>query len=190
MRDAATDPQVRGLLIEVDSAPFSMAQVEEIRAVVKLARSNGKPVIAYVNGEASNAGYLLATACDKVYLHPAGQVDLVGLGAETTYLRGALDLVGVGAQYAKRGQFKSAPEQFTESRSTDPSRLQMNDLLDDLSLGLVEGIAVGRGKSPEEVRTLIDRGPYTGDEALKNGLVDGLLYPDELRGALDGASVG
>ncbi len=187
MRDAATDPQVRGLLIEVDSAPFSMAQVEEIRAVVKLARSNGKPVIAYVNGEASNAGYLLATACDKVYLHPAGQVDLVGLGAETTYLRGALDLVGVGAQYAKRGQFKSAPEQFTESRSTDPSRLQMNDLLDDLSLGLVEGIAVGRGKSPEEVRTLIDRGPYTGDEALKNGLVDGLLYPDELRGALDGA---
>ncbi len=187
MRDAAQDPQVRGLLVEIEAAPFSMAQVEEIRAVLKLARQNGKPVVAYLDGEASNTGYLLATACDKVYLHPAGQLDLVGLGAETMFLRGALELVGVEAQYAKRGQYKSAPETFTESRSTDPARFEMNELLDDLYTGLVEGIAVGRGKSPDEIRALVDKGPFTSDEALKNGLVDGLVYPDELREELDGA---
>ncbi|MFN7146563.1 MAG: signal peptide peptidase SppA, partial [Myxococcota bacterium] len=155
--------------------------------VLKRARDNGKPVEVGHDGEASNAGYLLATACDRVYLHPAGQLDLVGLGAETMYLRGALELVGVEAQYAKRGQFKSAPEQWTESRSTDPARAQMNDLLDDLSQGLVEGIAVGRGKSPDEIDALIDKGPFTSDEAVKNGLVDGLAYPDELQEKLSGA---
>ncbi|MDP2306370.1 MAG: signal peptide peptidase SppA [Pseudomonadota bacterium] len=187
MKSAAGDPQVRGVLLEIDSAPFSLAQVEEIRAILREARTNGKPVVAYLNGEASNAAYLLATACDRVYLHPAGQLDLVGLGAETQYFRGALELVGVSAQYAKRGAFKSAPEQWTESQSTDPARLEMNELLDDLSGALVDGIAVGRGKSPEEIRTLIDKGPFTSQEAEKNGLVDGLVYPDQLQEALAGA---
>lgn len=186
MESAARDPQVRGVLLEVSSAPFSLAQVEEIRAVLKTARENGKPVVAYINGEASNAGYLLTTACDRVYLHPAGQLDLVGLGAETQYFRGALELVGVEAQYAKRGQYKSAPEQWTESQSTEPARGQLNALLDDLYDSLVNGIAVGRGKSPEEIRALVDKGPFTSKEALDNGLVDGLLYPDELRDALAG----
>lgn len=184
MKSAASDPEVRGVLLELDAAPFSLAQVEEIRDVLREARANGKPVVAYLNGEASNGAYLLATACDRVYLHPAGQLDLVGLSAETQYFRGALELVGVSAQYAKRGAFKSAPEQWTEAQSTDPARLEMNELLDDLSGILVDGIAVGRGKSPEEIRALIDKGPFTSQEAEKNGLVDGLVYPDELQEAL------
>jgi protease-4 len=186
IRDAGADPQVRGILVEVDASPFSLAQIEELRGVLKQARENGKPVVGYLNGEASNAGYLLATACDRVYLHPAGQLDLVGLGAENMYFRGALELVGVEAQYAKRGQFKSAPEQWTESQSTDPARQQLNALMDDLSQSLIDGIAVGRGKAPEDVRKLIDTGPFTSQEALKNGLVDGLVYPDELRETLSG----
>lgn len=187
MKSAASDPQVRGVLLEVENAPFSLAQVEEIRGILREARANGKPVVAYINGEASNAAYLLAAACDRVYLHPAGQLDLVGLGAEMQFYRGALELVGVSAQYAKRGQYKSAPEQWTESQSTDPSREQMNALLDDLSSTLVDGIAVGRGKTPDEIRALIDKGPFTSQEAQKNGLVDGLVYPDELQEALVGA---
>ncbi|MES2638252.1 MAG: signal peptide peptidase SppA [Myxococcota bacterium] len=186
MKSASDDPQVRGILLEIGSAPFSLAQVEEIRDVMREARANGKPVVAYLNGEASNAAYLLATACDRVYLHPAGQLDLVGLGAETQYFRGALELVGVSAQYAKRGIYKSAPEQWTEAQSTDPARLEMNELLDDLSSTLVDGIALGRGKSPEEIRALIDKGPFTSQEAEKNGLVDGLVYPDELQDTLAG----
>ncbi len=187
MKTAAADPQVRGVLLEVGNIPFSLAQVEEIRDVLREARTNGKPVVAYLNGEASNASYLLATACDRVYLHPAAQLDLVGLGAETQYFRGALELVGVSAQYAKRGIYKSAPEQWTESQSTDPARAEMNELLDDLYATLVDGIAVGRGKSPDEIRALIDKGPFTSEEAQKNGLVDGLVYPDQLQEALSGA---
>lgn len=187
IRDAADDPQVKGLLLEIDSTPFSLAQVQELRGLLKRARANGKPVIAYLGGEASNSAYLLATAADKVYLHPAGQLDLVGIGVETTFLRGALELVGVGAQYAKRGQYKSAPEQWTETRSTDPARFEMNELLDDLYADLLDGISSGRGKSADEVRSLVDKGPFTGEEAVKNGLVDALVYPDELRDKLSGA---
>lgn len=186
MRDAAVDPQVSGILLEIEATPFSLAQVEEIRGILTTARERGKPVVAWLGGEASNAGYLLAAGCDRIFLHPAGQLDVVGLGAELQFYKNSLELVGVSAQYAKRGQFKSAPEQWTESRSTDPARAEMNALLDDLQKTLVEGIAVGRGKTPQEVQALIDSGPFTSEEALAKGLVDGLAYQDELRQALDG----
>lgn len=186
MEQAANDPQVRGLLLDLERAPFTMAQVEEIRGVVARARAEGKPVVAWLGGDASNAGYLLASACDKVYLHPAGNLDLVGLGAEVQYFAGALDLVGVEAQYAKRAEYKSAPEQWTNTASSDPAREQMDALLDDLYERLIVGIAEGRGKTPDELRAIVDKGPYTSDEALKAGLVDGLLYRDQLDEKVDG----
>jgi protease-4 len=186
VRDAARDPHVRGLLLRLDNLPFSFAQIEELRALVLEARANGKPVAAYLSGDTSNGAYLLASACDRVLLHPAGNLDVVGVSAEMQYFRGTLALAGVGAQYAKRGQYKSAPEQWTSDQSSDPARQQMEALLDDLYGTMVDGVAKGRGKTVEDVRALVDQGPFTGDEALQKGLVDTLVYPDELEDALTG----
>ncbi len=180
LQDAARDPELRGVLLTLDQAPGSLAQVEELRGAVAAARAAGKPVVAYLRSDAGNGAYYLAAACDKVFLHPAGTLDVIGLASEQQYLRGTLELVGVGAQYAKRGQYKSAPEQFTETQSTEPARTQMDALLDDLYGRIVEGIATGRGKKSEDVRTLIDNAPFTANEALAQGLVDGLVYPDAL----------
>jgi protease-4 len=53
-------------------------------------------------------------------------------------------------------------------------------LNEDAFAQLVAGIAEARGKTPEQVRALIDEGPFLADEALRVGLVDGLAYPDQL----------
>ncbi len=180
LKTAAHDPQVRGILIRVRSVGFSFAQVEEVRNLLLDARTERKAVVVYIDGEASNATYMLASVADRIYLHPAGGIELVGLSAELQFYKGALDLVGVQAQYRKRAEFKSAPEQWTNTGSSDPAREEMNALLDDLSAALQAGIAVGRGKTAEEVKALIDQGPFTAKEALANGLVDGLVYPDEV----------
>ncbi|MBK9365486.1 MAG: signal peptide peptidase SppA [Deltaproteobacteria bacterium] len=186
LRVAATDPAVEGLVITVDSVPFSFAQIQELQAAIAAIRAQGKPVVAYIDGAASNSGYALAAACDKVYLHPAGEVDLIGLSAEMNYLQGSLDLVGVEAQYAKRAEFKSAPEQWTNTEASEPARTQMNALMDDLFAALVDSVVKGRGMTEAHVKELIDGGPYTAAEALKLGLVDGLLYPDEVEEELEG----
>ncbi len=183
---AARDPRVKGVLLRLDGAEFSMAQIEELRGLVKSARRQGKAVAAWLGASSSNGAYLLASACDKVYLHPAGGLELIGVSAEVQYLKGAMELVGVDAQYAQRSDYKSGPEPFTRTGSSDPAREQMEALVDDLYGALVSGVAEGRGRSPEEVRTLVDAGPYSAREALAKGLVDGLLYPDELRRNLEG----
>ena len=180
VRGTADDPTIRGVILDLRSAPGSLAHVQELRGAIDRVRASSKPVVAYLGQDTGNAAYLLAAACDRVFLHPAGGVDLVGLEAEIQYLRGAMENVGVGAQYAKRGRYKSAPETFTETRSTDGSREQTEALLDDLYAQLIDGIARGRNKPVGDVKALVDGGPYTGREALEKGLVDALVYPDEL----------
>ncbi|GDX78634.1 hypothetical protein LBMAG42_04450 [Deltaproteobacteria bacterium] len=183
---ASRDGRIKGILLRMDGMSLSLAQVEELRGIVKRARHNGKAVVAWLAGGASNGDYLLASACDKVYLHPAGGLDLVGISAEVQYFKGALDLVGVGAQYAQRAEYKSGPEPWTRSSSSDPAQEEMEALIDDLYDTLVSGIAEGRGRSTDEVMAIVDAGPYSAREALAGGLVDGLLYPDELMTELEG----
>ncbi|HJN75323.1 MAG TPA: signal peptide peptidase SppA [Myxococcota bacterium] len=180
LRHASEDRHVKGLVLELSSPRLSWAQTEEIRAAVETLQAEGKPVVAYLNGTPSNGAYYLASVCDKIYLHPAGSLDLVGLSLESQYFRGALDLVGVKPQYAKRAEYKSSPEQFTNTEPSEPAKEQMNALLDGFYGALLLGISDGRGIPVDEVEALIDEGPFTGAEALEKGLVDGLVYPDTL----------
>lgn len=189
LEQAATDPNVHGLLLHLDATPFSTAQIEELRGAIARARAAGKPVVAYLDRASSNGAYLLAAASDKVYMHPAAQIDLIGLSAEVQYLRGTLDLVGVEPQFARRAEYKSAVETYTSTEGSPASREQMDALLDDMYSVLVNGIATGRKRTPEQVRDLIDKGPYTASEAVSAGLVDGLLYPDQLEAGLSDSFV-
>src|ERR1035438_5978729 len=82
------------------------------------------------------------------------------------------------------GKYKDFGDMFTRSDMSPETREVMTGLVDDLYDGLVEGIARGRGKSPEEVRDIIDRGPFTAQQALKAGLVDALRFEDQMWGEL------
>lgn len=185
LEEAGRDPGIRGVLLRLDGVELSLAQVEELRGLIAKARRQGKAVAAWLGAQNGNGSYLLATACDKVYLHPAAGLDLVGISAEVQYFKGAMDLVGVGAQYAQRSEYKSGPEPFTRTGSSETAAAQMDDLVDDLYGTLVTGIVEGRGRSEEVAGRLIDEGPYSAREALAKGLVDGLYYPDQLEAQLE-----
>lgn len=182
---AANDPTLDGVVIEIDSAPFSFAQIEELRAQIAAMRAAGQKVVVYLDRYPDNRAYFLASAADTVLLHPSGDLELVGLSAEMQYFRGALDMLGVEPQVAKRSEYKSAPEAMMRTESSGPAREQMNALLDDLSQHLVTAIATDRGWEPEHVKALIDQGPFTADDALEHRLVDALVYPDEVDEELD-----
>lgn len=176
---AVEDPAVAGIVIEVESMPFSFAQIEELRGVIERARAHGKPVVTYLKS-ASNGAYLFAAASDRVYLHPAGELDLVGLSAELQFYRGVFDLVGVEPQFARRAEYKSSPEAFTEYGSSPAAREQLDALLDDLHGRFVSRLAEDRGRTEDQLQSLVDGGPYSAAEAEEKGLVDGTCYPDEL----------
>ncbi len=183
---ARQDPGVKGLLLSVGAVDAGWARVEELRHAVVRFRRSGKPSWAHLES-AGNREYFLATGCAKVAASPTAMLDVSGLAAEVTFYRGTLDKLGVLAQFEGVGKYKNAPNQLTEKGFTAPHREQVEDLVGTLFEQYVRGVAQGRGLAPEKVRSLIDQGPFKAADAKKAGLVDELLYRDQVEDRIPAA---
>jgi protease-4 len=184
---AGADDKVDALVLRVSFLPDAgWGKVQELRDAITRFRKTGKPAYAHLEF-AGNKEYYLATACSKIYAVPNAILDVSGLKSETTFFANTLDKLGVQAQFEGVGKYKNAPNQFTETGFTEPHREQMEALLDSVYEQYVAGIRASRDKSAEETQAVIDAGPYDGESALAAGLVDELLYADQLRDRLKDA---
>ncbi len=172
------------LLARVGGKPIGLAAVQELRqAVIDLAEA-GKTTVAWSDsfGEfsAGNVQYYLATAFGKIWLQPSGDVGLTGIAVERMFLRGALDKLGADFQVAKRHEFKSAAEMFTETGFSAPAREETERVAQSITEQISEAVAERRQLSAEKVAELIDAGPYLAPRAQAEGLIDELGYRDEV----------
>lgn len=179
MARAGRDARVTGLLLRLRGTEVGWARIEEIRSALAEFKGSGKPSAAYLEF-GGNADYYLAIAADKVYLHPQGILDVRGLTAEVTFLKGALDKLGVEAEFEQIGAYKNAPDPFTRESMSEAHRRSLQELVDEFHARLVESIAAARQLEPGAVRAALDRGPLTAAEALEARLVDELVYEDEV----------
>jgi protease-4 len=155
--------------------------VQELRDAIIDFRQSGKRINAYLE-DGGDREYYLATACDKIFLVPSSTLDVKGIASYTLFLRGTLDKIGAIADFERIADYKTAPNQLTE-RTYTPAHRQMDESLNlDMYEQLVRGIAEGRKKRLEDVRALINQGPFLPDAALRAGLVDALAYEDQLDG--------
>lgn len=181
---AAQDDRVEGLVAWIPGAPMGLATAQDLRQAVERFRASGKATVAYADsfGEwsAANYAYFLASAFDKAYMQPSGDVGLTGLSYVTPFLRGTLDKLGVVAQMEGRHEYKNAVNTLTESAYTAAHREALSAVMESQFDQMVAEIAEDRGLTPQRVEALIDGGPFLGQEAVDAGLVDGLEYRDEV----------
>jgi protease-4 len=183
----AVDRRVKGLLLHVGSVEAGWARVQELRDALVRFKASGKPSWAYLESP-GNLEYLLATGCTKIAIAPTAMLDVTGLAAEVTFFRGTLDKLGVEAQFEGIGKYKNAPNQLTERGFTEPHREQMDALVDGLYGQYVSAIADSRKLAPTTVRSLVDRAPFLAADAKQAGLVDELLYRDEVESRVPGGN--
>jgi protease-4 len=180
LRAIARDPSAKALVVTFDGVSSGWAGLQELRDEVLAVKRTGKKVFAYmVSG--TGRDYFVATAADKIYIDPAGGVRLVGMAGTNVYLKGAFDLVGVLPQFEKIAEYKSAPEQFTETHPSTTAAQMHNDMFDSLWKQWVAAVADGRHLAPAEVQAIVDAGPYTaGDLANDHKLVDAVATPEKI----------
>jgi protease-4 len=178
-KKAKVDNRIRAILLDVNMSGVGWGKAEEIRDAITDFRSSGKPVYAYVEF-GLNKEYYIATACDKIIVPPPGELFINGLAADVMFFRGSLDKLGIYPDIYQIGKYKSAGDMFTQKQMTDAHREYINSLLDDLYNRYVTTIAQARHKTPEEVRALIDNAPYSAIKAKEAGLVDDVLYKDDV----------
>jgi protease-4 len=187
LRKAAVDSRIKALVLEPRDLSVGWAKLEEIRASVLAFRKSGKPVYAYLRG-AGTKEYYVATAADRVFMSPEDELDVKGLRAELMFVKGTLDKLGVGLEFEHVGKYKDAPDMFTRTSPTPETLEVENQILDQFYGDIVSVIAEGRKKQPDAVKALIDDGPFVGKSALDGGLVDALLFEDEMYGQLKDAA--
>jgi protease-4 len=184
LRRAAADDRVRVLVVKVGGSRIGLAKIQELRAAIGDFQRSGKLTVAWAESFGDfvhgNLPYYLATGFDRIYLQPSGTLGLTGVAVEQVFLHDALEKLGVDFESARRHEYKSAPDQLTESGFTGPAREAAARLAESVTEQLAGAIAAGRGLSVEQVTSLLGQGPFLAPQALAEGLIDGLKYRDEV----------
>ncbi|WP_164018174.1 signal peptide peptidase SppA [Pyxidicoccus trucidator] len=179
LRLLAKDVRLKGILLEIEGLAVPPAKRDALLAVLAEFRATGKRVVAWAVSVDTDA-YPVLGAADEVLLAPMGRVELTGYAAESTALGEALSRVGIQAHFVRRGDYKTAPELFTHPAVSDIQRRTVESFLDERYADLVESVSRGRRKTPEEVRALIDQGPFSAQRAVAAGLADALVSEADL----------
>lgn len=179
LRKAAADPRIRAVVFMPQGVEAGWGKLQEIRGDLLAFKKSGKPLYACLRAP-STREYYLATAADRIYMAPEDYLDLKGLRAELTFFKKTLDKLGVQVEVEHVGKYKDAPDMFTRSSMSPETREAMNSILDELFSQLTGAIAEARKKSPEQIRAIIDQGPFLSQQAVAAGLVDALLYQDQV----------
>ncbi len=187
LRKAAADTRIKALVLEPRDLSVGWAKLEELRGLIVAFKKTGKPVYAYLRG-ASTKEYYVATAADRVFMSPEDELNVKGLAAQLMFVKGTLDKLGVEMEFEHVGKFKDAPDMFTRTSPTPETLEVENAILDQYFGDIIKVIADGRKKQPDAIKTLIDDGPFVGKSALDGGLVDALLFEDEMYGQLKDAT--
>ena len=184
LRRASKDDRVTMLVVRLGGRGIGLAAVQELRRAISQFAEAGKTTVAWAEsfGEfsAGNVQYYLATAFEKIWLQPSGDLGLTGIAVERIFLRGALDRLGADFQVSKRHEYKSAAEQITETGFSGPARQETQRLIESITEQIVQAVSERRGLPTQKVAELIDAGPFLASRALSEGLVDRLGYRDEV----------
>lgn len=175
---ARDDPGVGALLVRVDRLPLGAGRVEELRALLAQVRAR-KPVLAYLEGGGTKE-YWLATGATAVAAPPGAPLLVNGVSSSQLFLRGALARLGITFEVVKAGAYKSATEPLVRDAPSPEAREATEAVLTDVFGRLVEDLAAARRLPAEQVRALVDQGLFTAEAARDAGLLDEVLWPDEL----------
>lgn len=180
LRKAKVDKRVGGVMLDINFPGIGWGKAYELREAVKDFRESGKPVYAYME-IGMNKEYYIATAADKVFLPPPGDLYINGFAAEAMFYKGSLDKLGVEAEVIQIGpKYKNAPDQYTKKEMGEGQREVLNAILDEYWGSYTGAIAESRKKSVEDVAAMIDNAPFSAAQAKEQGLIDGTLYEEQV----------
>ena len=186
---AKTDPNIKGIYMELSSIPTSTATLQEIRNKLIEFKESGKFIVTY--GESySQSAYYMASVADKIILNPEGALDLHGMATQITFYKHLLDKLDIEMQIVRgpNNRFKSAVEPYFLDKMSEANREQMDKLLGTVWGQILAGISQNRNISVEQLNEIADNLEtlFNAQKAKELGLVDALYYKDQVLDELKG----
>lgn len=178
---ASSNSKISGVFLDISDVPAGMANTEELRDALVAFKNSGKFVYTYAD-VLSQKGLYLASAGDKIYLNPAGDVELKGLSTTFISFKGLLDKLGVKAEVFRPdgNKFKSAVEPFLYEKMSPENRAQTFMFLNTIWEDMLTDLGTSRNVSFEDLTRIADNlEMYNPNKAVELKLADSTLYRDQ-----------
>jgi protease IV len=182
--NAKDDSKIQGIYLEINMLMGGYGVARELREALVDFKKSGKWIIAYSEYYTESA-YYVASAADKVYLNPEGELEFNGLSVEVSFFKKLFDKLDIKPQIFRVGDFKSAVEPFMLDRMSEENKLQLNEMITDIHRTLIEDVAASRNIEVTRLREIADKMLVVNTKtAAAYGLVDSLLYFDQVQAEL------
>lgn len=182
--NAKNDPKIEGIYLDINMLMAGYGVARELRQALVDFKKSGKWIIAY-SEYYSESAYYVASASDKVYLNPEGELEFNGLSVEVSFFKKLFDKLDIKPQIFRVGDFKSAVEPFMLDRMSEENRLQLNEMITDIHSTLIEDVATSRNIEATRLRGIADKMLVVNTKtAAEYGLVDSLIYFDQVQAEL------
>lgn len=183
---AAADDQIQGVLLNVDDVSVMPSMMEDLRAGLDILKDSNKFVVAWAETMSQRALHF-NSAADEIYLHPQGGMLLNGLRSQSMFYPGMFEKLGIDVTVVRgpNNTYKSAVEPFLRKDFSEANREQIKALLEGFWIDMSTDVETSRhleeGILDDLANRLAIRSPQ---DAVDAGLIDGLLYEDELEALL------
>ena len=179
LREAAKDSRIKAIVLQPHGLEAGWGKVQELREELAEFKKTGKPVYAFLQSPGSRE-YYLATVADRIFLSPDDMLMVKGFRLEELYFKNTLDKLGIMMQVDHIGRYKDAGDIFTRTNMSPETRDVLNQVLDQIFGDFCSTVGNSRHKSPDDVKALVDMGPFLAAQAKATGLVDELGYEDQV----------
>ncbi len=161
---------IKAIVFRIDSPGGGVAASQEIYEAAKRVRDAGKPIVVSMGSVAASGGYYVACGADTIMANPGTTTGSIGVIAEFPNIRELLGKIGVKYDIVKSGRYKDIGSPFHDM--TQAEKIQLQSWVDDAYDQFVSVVAEERGLSKKAVLRIADGRVFTGQQALKLGLVD------------------
>ena len=177
---AISDSRIDGVAFVLPPLQAGWSVCVGLREQILRLRDEGKSTAVHLPRGGGHRELYVASAAERIYVAPQATVTLLGLSAESHYIKPLLDRIGVEVEPFARKEYKTAAERLSRDSMSEQQREQVQALIDGHTAALLDALSQRIGTTPEQTRALFEVGVFRGQQAIDARLADALAYEDEL----------
>lgn len=174
LQSAFSSPSSKAVIIHANSPGGSPVQSALINdEITRLKNQFEKPVYVVVEDVCASGCYYIAVAADKIYANKGSMVGSIGVRMDSFGFTGLMEKIGVENRSMHAGEFKAFINPFAPINEEGRQFFQER-ILERTHQQFIETVRAGRGDRIKETELTYSGLVWLGDEAVENGMIDGL----------------
>ena len=163
-------------MVRLPEAGIAPASADELRGAFLRFRAAKKPILAFSQGFYASgmvaSTYELAAASGDIWMQPSSQFQVTGMARDDIFFKRFFDAHAIKPDFQQRNQYKTAINGYLYSDYTPAHRESELSWMGSVYDTVLQSAAADRGRPAAAIRTALEAGPYSAEDAAAKGLID------------------